>query len=109
VSDATTATHLYRIAQEAVSNALRHGQPDTIWVALRTEPGLLVMHVRDNGVGIQDPPAEGAGLGLRLMEYRASLIGGGLTVGPAEGGGTQVTCWVAKTHSPGVSALLRTG
>lgn len=104
VGDAETATHLFRIAQEAVSNALRHSRAGTIWIALRTEPGLLIMHVRDDGVGIPDAPPEGAGLGLRLMEYRASLIGGTLTVTPGEGRGTQVTCWV--TRSRGVPTIL---
>lgn len=104
--DPTTATHLVRIAQEAVSNALRHGRPDSIHIALRAEYGLLVLEIHDDGIGIGDSPVPGAGLGLRLMEYRASLIGGTLAVGPGDDGGTRVTCSVPKAPPGATDAAV---
>lgn len=92
--DPATATHLVRITQEAVSNALRHGRPESIHIALRAEYGQLVLEIHDDGVGIGESPVPGAGLGLRLMEYRASLIGGTVAVGPGADGGTRVACSV---------------
>ena len=55
---------------------------------------MLILEVEDDGVGIEDTPNRASGLGLRLMEYRASLIGGNLTVEAAEGKGTKVACRV---------------
>ncbi len=91
VVDADAATHLYRIAQEAVSNALRHGRPRTIRISLRRGAAALVLAVQDDGVGIPDLAAS-QGLGIRIMEYRAGVIGGTVQVRPAPGGGTLVTC-----------------
>src|SRR5262249_41072155 len=94
VPDRVTARHLYRIAQEAVGNALRHGRPRHICLALRAGPDALRLSVRDDGVGIppRDEPYEG--MGIPTMRYRASMTGGTLQIGPAEGGGTLVTCTV---------------
>ncbi len=93
VQDALTATHLFHIAQEATNNALRHGRPTRIDIHLFATPDALVLAVCDDGVGL---PAEvnGQGVGLRLMRYRASLIGGVLQIGPAEKKGTIVTCTI---------------
>jgi len=95
LSDRTLATHLYRIAQEAVSNSLKHSGAKCIEIKLaRTDVG-LVLSVRDYGAGL----AEGTlrrGLGLETMTDRARLVGGQLRVENAEGGGVQVTCFVRK-------------
>ena len=96
VEDAGTATHLLRIAQEAVANALRHGRSGRIRIALRRDPGRLALEVRDDGVGMPEGPAGEGGLGIRLMRYRAGIIGGSLAVGPAAGGGTRVTCLLPR-------------
>lgn len=96
VGDAATATHLYRIAQEAIANAIRHGQAGLIEVSLRAEGNVLVLEIVDDGTGIEETPHRSAGLGLRLMEYRASLIGGFLTVEPAERKGTRVMCRIPR-------------
>jgi len=98
--DHATATQLFRIAQEAVSNALRHGQARHVRLALRAAPGGLCLSIRDDGAGMPGRPAEGNGMGLRIMQYRAGLIGGVLQVGPADGGGTVVTCTLpgGKSH-----------
>lgn len=91
VADPATATHLLRIAQEAVGNALRHGRPGRIEIALRQDPGGLTLSVCDDGVGPAGAAAAG-GLGLRLMRSRADRLGGTLAVRRAAGGGTVVTC-----------------
>ena len=103
VADAATATHLFRIVQEAVSNAIRHGHPERIEISLRLEAGLLILEVKDDGSGIAAPHGL-PGLGLRLMEYRASLIGGKLTVEPAEDRGTVVLCRVLQSPTRGSRA-----
>jgi len=94
VADSVTATHLFRIAQEAVSNALRHGRPRNIVIELHAKPGTLTLNVQDDGAGLAHSLGEGKGLGIRLMRYRAGTVGGTLTVGPAAGGGMTVRCTV---------------
>ncbi len=96
VADAVAATHLFRIAQEAVSNAVRHGGARNIALAVREEPAALVLSIRDDGKGLPGRPDEARGLGLRLMRYRAGMLGGSLAVGPAEGGGVVVSCTVPR-------------
>jgi two-component system CheB/CheR fusion protein len=97
IEDSLTATHLYRIAQEATTNALKHGQPEHILIALEGDDGQPILRIADDGAGLD--PAEvsraaeqSRGLGLKTMSYRASLIGASLTVKPVETGGTLVTC-----------------
>jgi len=91
--DRNVAAHLYRIAREAVVNARKHAGADHVEMKLEAEAGPVVLTVRDNGAG---PPAEGFsdGLGVRLMRYRADLIGASFWIGPAEDGGTVVRCEV---------------
>jgi PAS domain S-box-containing protein len=96
VADSVTATHLFRIAQEAISNALRHGLPRNIRIALRGEPGTLILSIQDDGAGLAGSAEEGSGLGIRLMRYRAGAVGGTLRIGPAAGGGTAVRCTVPR-------------
>ena len=90
VPDRPTAAHLFLLAQEAVTNAVRHGQARQIVVRLARVDGQGNLTVLDNGVGM--PVALPAGLGLGIMQYRANLIGGTLTIGRAEGSGTHVMC-----------------
>jgi signal transduction histidine kinase len=92
VDNSVTATHLYRIAQEAVSNAVKHAKANAISIRLARSDGDLLLEIRDDGVGIapRTPPYEGAG--LRLMEHRCSVIGGRFTVQRQDSGGTRVAC-----------------
>ena len=83
---------LYRIAQEAASNAIRHGKARHILLDLVVAGGRLIMTIEDDGIGIAQPLPQG-GLGLQTMNYRARLVGGTLTVEPISGG-TVVTCSV---------------
>ena len=90
------AIHLYRIAQEAINNAVRHAQATLIEVSLEcaSPAGELKLCIRDNGIGIGGAATihSPGGLGMRLMAHRARMIGGGLAVGTAAGGGTEVVC-----------------
>jgi two-component system CheB/CheR fusion protein len=92
ISDNEQANQLYRIAQESITNGVKHGLAKNIQVILRREGPLLVLQVRDNGVGIPSSVDGNQGMGLRIMRYRASLIGANLAVEPGAGGGTVVTC-----------------
>lgn len=93
VQNPAAASHLYRIAQEATHNALKHSDGTRIDVALRRLPTALELSVRDNGVGLPAQPAP-RGLGLRTMEQRARLIGGQLRVRARPEGGAEVLCCV---------------
>jgi len=82
---------LLRIAQEAMSNALRHAKPTVISVNLRCEPPDLILEVIDNGSGIDDyQPTSREGFGFSSMRARAEIIGARLEVHTAEGGGTTI-------------------
>jgi PAS domain S-box-containing protein len=95
--DHATATQLFRIAQEAVSNAVRHGRPRHIRLTLLTEPNGLRLRIRDDGVGFLGGPDPCEGIGLRIMQYRAEQIGGVLHIGPSHGGGTLVSCILPRS------------
>jgi len=99
IADPMTAKHLYRIVQEAVSNALQHGRPENIWIRMHSTPSHLRVSVGDDGVGVTEQTG-GPGMGIPTMRYRANMIGGILHISPAAGGGTLVTCTVSqrKTH-----------
>jgi len=92
VPDEATANHLYRIAQEAVHNAIKHGRASNIVIHLQAATDGGALTVRDDGVGIADPAGSPAGMGLQIMRYRASMIGGALEIGRCGDGGTLVTC-----------------
>jgi signal transduction histidine kinase len=96
IADNQTATHLYRMSQEAVANAIKHGRPHHIVIRLGVEGELATLRVIDDGTGF-DPATEGtAGTGLRIMRYRADLIGAQLEITRARPNGTIVTCTVAQ-------------
>ncbi|MDZ4406171.1 PAS domain S-box protein [Prosthecobacter sp.] len=94
VQDTQMAVQLFRIAQEAVSNAVKHSQANRINVHLARQSGNIVLTVRDNGVGIPDKASKGTGMGLLTMSHRAQMMGGAIHVLPRSAGGTQVTCSV---------------
>jgi len=90
----TTSVQLFRIAQEAVQNAGRHAQATKIDIHLSKTEGVWQLTVKDDGVGLPDTEDQKCGMGLHIMQYRARLIQGTLTVSNAEGGGVLVTCTV---------------
>lgn len=93
VRDPEAALHLFRIAQESISNAIRHGQATEVLLSLGfEEEGHAFLLARDNGKGIPMSPLKTLGLGLRTMQYRAGLMGASVEIRPAVGGGTEVIC-----------------
>lgn len=101
VPDHGIAIHLYRIAQEAISNAIRHGKARRIEVHLKSSAHRITLLVKDHGVGLpqksspaSSPPSAPRGLGLRIMQYRAGIIGGSLAIQRDPDGGTSVVCSV---------------
>jgi signal transduction histidine kinase len=95
------STHLYRIAQEALSNATRHAKASAIWIRLEQVDGRLVLEVQDTGIGMQATPNSGKGVGLRLMEHRCAMIGGNFSIEPRPDGGTCIACSVLRTQPTG--------
>ena len=94
--DDQAAMHLYRIAQEAINNATRHGKARNILVFLEAADHSISLRVLDDGVGVSESCSEG--VGLRIMRYRARSIGGEVTVERRNGPGTTVSCTV-RTNS----------
>jgi signal transduction histidine kinase len=93
IENSSTAAHLYRIAQEAVSNAIRHGRATDVEVLLEETDAGIRLRVSDNGVGVPDPLPAHDGMGLRTMADRASSIGGQFTIHPGMMGGAEVVCF----------------
>lgn len=92
------AVHLYRIAQEAVTNAMKHARPSQVWIRLRSSASELELRVEDDGVGVAaDFPSKG-GLGLKIMEFRARMIDGRFLIRPRMEGGTTVICDLATSQ-----------
>jgi len=85
-------THLYRIAQEAINNAISHGRAKKVVISLGWENGHGVLAVLDDGTGIPEPICDLKGIGLHTMDYRARLVGGALQVRRRSEGGTELMC-----------------
>ena len=96
IADNAVATHLYRIAQEAVNNAFKHSHARRIHIGLRATAAAIELTVTDDGTGISAERDLTHGLGLHIMDYRARTIGGTLTVRPGAAGGTKVSCCVPR-------------
>ncbi len=96
-----TCMHLYRIAQEATSNAIKHGRAHHIEIEVLAEGAQVTMVVRDTGKGFDPALQNGNGLGLRTMQYRAKMLGGTLEITSAPDGGTQVACVVPNAFLDG--------
>ncbi len=92
LDDEQVARQLYRIAQEAVYNAARKSGAEKIVVRLAWRKELLVMTIQDDGSGIPALPPTNPGMGLRIMKFRANLIGAILKIDSTQGKGTTVTC-----------------
>jgi signal transduction histidine kinase len=95
VHDNARATHLFRIAQEAINNATRHGRATEATVSLRANDGCVTLSVVDNGIGLPAQLPEKRGLGLSIMRFRARTIGAKLDIMANERGGTSVVCSMA--------------
>jgi signal transduction histidine kinase len=102
VNDVNVATHLYRIAQEAITNAVRHGKARHINLRLDSTADEIVLTVVDDGIGLPENARNGDGLGLRIMAYRSSMIGATFNIERASSlEGTRVTCTLASNSVSG--------
>ncbi|MET0694227.1 MAG: sensor histidine kinase [Propionibacteriaceae bacterium] len=97
---------VYRVAQEALTNAARHSGADTVDLSLSRQGESVALRIADNGHGVDDL-TEGAG--IRGMRERAALVGGQLTIGPRMGGGTEVRLLVPVTSTGVLSGTGRAG
>ena len=100
--DVESATHVYRIAQEAVSNAIKHSRCDEVTINIAEHDGKTAVSVIDDGVGISqrdiEAPVSETGMGLQIMKYRASMINADLSILRREEGGTIVTCTFTSSN-----------
>jgi two-component system CheB/CheR fusion protein len=103
------AIHFYRIAQEAVRNAVRHGHANFISIALDQTAESTVLSVLDDGVGIDDEALRGGGMGLLSMQCRARLLGAIVEVRRHPGGGTLVTCMLGAEPGSDTGTEPRSG
>jgi signal transduction histidine kinase len=93
VSNPSASTHLFRLAQEAINNAVKHGKAHRVSILLGTTSGdKAILRIIDDGVGFPPEGARRNGLGLRIMTYRAQKVGGVLEIQPGQHGGTVVSC-----------------
>ena len=108
IPDSILAIHLFRIAQEAIANATRHGHAQTIIIALEAGGGELSLRVSDDGTGF-DPTVRrnntGGGMGLNTMLYRARVVGGTLEIYPNIPSGTVVSCTIREQATAVVSPV----
>jgi len=95
VKDNAVAVHIFRIIQEAVNNAVRHGKAGHISIALRPKKGLITLTIADDGSGLPDGLDQKKGLGLSIMRHRARMIGADLAIQNNPKGGTSVICQLA--------------
>jgi PAS domain S-box-containing protein len=92
IRDSDLATHLYRIAQEAVTNAIKHGQSRKIVIGLFRRTDNVLLSIQDDGLGFPERLQNKEGMGIRTMNYRANMIGASLDIQKNPGGGTVVIC-----------------
>jgi PAS domain S-box-containing protein len=91
IRDDSIVLNLYRIAQEAVNNAVKHARPSQITISLRRTRSALALEISDDGDGVSKKSVS-KGMGLQIMQHRANVIGGRLTLESRTGGGTTVKC-----------------
>ena len=96
IDDHAAAIHLYRIAQEAVNNAVKHAKPTQIEIGLDSVEDQFILTIKDDGVGSRESPSRRDGMGLHTMNYRANMIVASLQVRRSPKSGTTVTCALPK-------------
>jgi signal transduction histidine kinase len=102
ITDESLMTSLFRIGQEAVNNALKHGKATQLRITLETDEQQIVLSVEDDGVGFQPEPGASFGMGLDIMKYRARMIGAALDIAARDAGGTTVSCAMRRLEGPKV-------
>lgn len=96
IHDVTTATHLYRIAQEAINNALKHGRAKMVDITLVERAKRLELSVKNNGRAIPPSAPANNGMGLNIMRYRAETMGASLSIESDQRKGVRVTCTLRR-------------
>lgn len=99
VDDPDVGMHLYRITQEALANAIRHGKSRNILISLRSRPDEFELRISDDGAGLPEQPKT-SGMGLKTMKYRAEMIGAELTLGRNASGGVEVVVTWKRQDAP---------
>jgi len=97
--DAACSTHLYRIAQEAITNAIRHGKAKFINLSLEKTGEEVTLAITDDGIGLPEKLVTAGGLGLRIMAYRAAMIDASFKIERLPESGTRVTCKLPASRS----------
>lgn len=92
IAENPVAVHLYRIAQEATTNAVKHGKARNVHISLLHSKGMMTLRVKDDGVGLPKEALKNKGMGMRVMQHRARMIGATLEVEAAKPTGTMITC-----------------
>ncbi len=100
--NAELANHLYRIAQEAVRNAVRHGKARSIRLHLSAARAKVRLSITDDGVGMPPDALDAPGMGLKIMCYRARILGGDVSFEDVQPGGTRVVCECPLEPDPGI-------
>ena len=93
ILDNSSAMHLYRIAQEALNNAVKHARASQIEISLGIEGNRGYLSIRDNGHGFGSSPPKSLGLGLRIMKHRCALIDAEFNIKSSHTDGTEVKCY----------------
>jgi signal transduction histidine kinase len=88
------ATHLYRIAQEAINNATKHGKAQNVEVRLSANQSAMSLSIADDGTGFPKTKENASGVGISIMRYRANMVGGEFEIEERQKGGTIVSCTV---------------
>jgi len=109
--NAETATHIYRIAQESLTNAVRHGKPSAVRINFFTSEDRFRIEILDDGIGIEPQSSEIRGMGINTMRYRARMIGADFAIERPDTGGTRVvcSCAVKNLKAAGEPATVRPG
>jgi two-component system, LuxR family, sensor kinase FixL len=94
IHDASVSTHLYRIAQEAVNNGIKHGHAQNILISLIPGDDYGTLRIENDGAGLPEPSpsANDTGMGMQIMSYRARMIGGSFKVESGRSRGVTITC-----------------
>ncbi|HMH65572.1 MAG TPA: ATP-binding protein, partial [Rhizomicrobium sp.] len=89
---AETDPVIYRLVQEGLTNAVRHGAAKQVWITIAADPGTIHVIVEDDGIGFTD--AGGTGMGLKGMRERLAALSGSMSLGPRPGGGTRLSALI---------------
>jgi signal transduction histidine kinase len=84
--------HWYRIAQEAITNAIKHGNSKNIEIGISNEANLIELTIRDDGQGMSEVSKNTSGIGLQIMNHRANAIGAVLDIQSEVNRGTSISC-----------------